>query len=82
MWSSLRPGQVDALFVQATHTHEAPDTMGQWGYIDPYIGLQEGPGRSEDHMENLRAQAAQAVAEALDALVPVQVRVGQVEVGI
>ncbi|MCC7112560.1 MAG: hypothetical protein IT382_24930 [Deltaproteobacteria bacterium] len=79
---AMRPGQVDALFVQASHTHEAPDTMGQWGYIDPYIGLQQGHGRSDQHMETLRSQGAQAVAEALDALVPVRVRVGQVHVGI
>ncbi|MBI1946749.1 MAG: hypothetical protein HYS27_13715 [Deltaproteobacteria bacterium] len=79
---ALRPGQVDALFVQASHSHEAPDTMGQWGYIDPYIGLQQGHGRSDEHMENIRSQGAQAVAEALDALVPVTVKVGQVNVGI
>lgn len=79
---ALRPGQLDALFVQASHTHEAPDTMGQWGYIDPYIGLQQGHGRSDEHMENIRSQGAQAVVEAIDALVPVVVRVGQVNVGI
>ncbi|MCC7073963.1 MAG: hypothetical protein IT383_21825 [Deltaproteobacteria bacterium] len=79
---ALRPGQVDALFVQASHTHEAPDTMGQWGYIDPYLGLQQGHGRSDEHMETIRSQSAAAVAEALDALVPVRVKVGQVNVGV
>ncbi len=79
---ALRPGQVDALFVQASHTHEAPDTMGQWGYIDPFMGLQQGHGRSDELMETIRSQSAAAVAEALDALVPVTVRIGQVNVGI
>jgi hypothetical protein len=79
---TLRPGQVDALFVQASHTHEAPDTMGQWGYVDPFTGLQIGHGRSDEHMENIRSQGAAAVAEALDNLVPVEVRVGKINAGV
>ena len=76
----LVPGQVDALFVQSSHTHEAPDTMGQWGYVDPFVGLQLGHGRSDVHMENIRTQGAAAVADALAQLVEVEVTVGQVHV--
>jgi hypothetical protein len=77
---AIAPGEVDALFVQSSHTHEAPDTMGQWGYIDPFAGLQDGHGRSDEHMENIRVQGADAVKAALDALVAVDVRVGAVQV--
>jgi hypothetical protein len=79
---ALRPGEVDALFVQSTHTHEAPDTMGQWGYADPYTELQYGHGRSDDHMELIRTRGAEAVAEAVDNLLPAQVRVGVVNKGV
>lgn len=77
---ALAPGEVDALFVQSSHTHEAPDTMGQWGYIDPFLGLQRGHGRSDEHMENIRTRGAEAVKAALDTLVEVEVTVGQVNV--
>jgi hypothetical protein len=77
---ALAPGEVDALFVQSSHTHEAPDTMGQWGYIDPFQGLQQGHGRSDEHMESIRTQGAAAVKDALDHLVEVEITVGQVHV--
>lgn len=77
---AIAPGEVDQLFVQSSHTHEAPDTMGQWGYIDPFQGLQRGHGRNDEHMENIRTQGAAAVKAALDALVEVEVRVGKVTV--
>jgi hypothetical protein len=80
--NALRPGEIDALFVQASHTHEAPDTMGQWGYVDPYVGLQRGHGRNDELMETIRTRGAEAIIAALDALVPVVVKVGQVNAGV
>jgi hypothetical protein len=80
--NAQRPGEVDAVFVQSTHTHEAPDTMGQWGYVDPFVGLQHGPGRNDEYMEKIRTEGAAAIVEALDNLVPVEVKVGQIHVGV
>lgn len=78
---AARPGAVDLLLLQSTHTHEAPDTMGQWGVVDPFAGLQLGHGRDDAHMELIRTGARDAIVAALDALVPVEVRVGAVATG-
>lgn len=78
---AAKPGAVDLFLLQASHTHEAPDTMGQWGFVG-FSGIPEGPGRSEAHMELIRQGCADAVVEALDALVPVTVKVGVVEPGV
>jgi hypothetical protein len=73
-----RPGAVDYVIVQSTHTHEAPDTMGQWGLEDPYAGLQLGHGRSDAMMEALRAAAAESIIDAYDQLAPASLAVGTV----
>ncbi len=78
---AARPGAVDLLLLQASHTHEAPDTMGQWGVNDPFAGLQLGHGRDDLHMELIQSGAVSAVLQALDALVPVTVHVGAVATG-
>jgi hypothetical protein len=78
---AARPGAVDLFLLQASHTHEAPDTMGQWGFVG-FSGIPESPGRSEAHMELIRQGCADAVVEAYDALVPVVVKVGVVEPGV
>jgi hypothetical protein len=71
-----RPGAVDLVIVQSTHTHEAPDTLGQWGLEDPYTGLQLGHGRDEGHMEALRSSCVEAVVTSLDQLQEATMRVG------
>ncbi len=73
-----RPGEVDYLMMQSTHTHEAPDTLGQWGLENPFSGLQIGHGRDDDHMERLRQAATDAVVQALDGLTPATVRAGTI----
>ncbi len=75
------PGEVDLVLLQASHTHEAPDTMGQWGFIDPYVEIPDEPGRSEAHMELIREGCADAIAESVAALEPVSLKVGQVDGG-
>ncbi len=75
---AARPGAIDYVIVQSTHTHEAPDTMGQWGIEDPYAGLQLGHGRSDEMMEDLRAAAADSIVAAYDALAPATVSVGTI----
>jgi hypothetical protein len=79
---AARPGAVDLFLLQATHTHEAPDTMGQWGFVNPRVLIPDEPGRSEDHMELIRQGCADGVVEAIDNLVAVNVRVGRVEPGV
>ncbi len=76
-----KPGAIDLFLLQASHTHEAPDTMGQWGFVG-FSDIPEGPGRSEAHMELIRRGCADAVVEALDQLVAVTVKVGKVDAGI
>jgi hypothetical protein len=75
------PGDVDLVLVQASHTHEAPDTMGQWGFVDPFVSIPDAPGRSEAHMELIRQGCADAIVEAVAALEPVTIKVGQVDGG-
>lgn len=64
----------DALIVQATHNHEAPDLMGQWGPY-PSADLQEIPllsGVHEAYLVHTRTQTADALAEAYSKLEPVE----------
>ena len=75
------PGAVDLVLVQATHTHEAPDTMGQWGYVEPGLVIPNAPGRSEAHMELIRQGCSDAIIEAVTNLEPVVIKVGQVDGG-
>jgi hypothetical protein len=73
-----RPGAIDLVIVQATHTHEAPDTLGQWGLENPFTGLQQGHGRSDDFMDALRVAACDATVLAYDNLAPARVAAGTV----
>src|SRR5690606_37367962 len=73
-----RPGEVDFLMLQATHTHEAPDTLGQWGFEDPFAGLQLGHGRDDAHMELIRERTVDAISSALNSLSEATVHVGTV----
>lgn len=75
---AARPGALDYVVVQATHTHEAPDTLGQWGLENPFTGLQLGHGRSDEHMDAMRTATRDAIVAALDAKVPAVVRAGTV----
>jgi hypothetical protein len=74
---AARPGAVDLVVIQSTHTHEAPDTLGQWGHEDPYAGLQLGHGRNDRHMELITQGSVDSILEAVDNLVPARVLVGK-----
>ncbi len=56
------------IIVAATHTHEAPDTMGMWG---EYFGV---TGIVPRFQEQVMKGAADSVTAALDKMVPVAVR--------
>ncbi|MCP4499427.1 MAG: hypothetical protein GY822_05610 [Deltaproteobacteria bacterium] len=75
---ATRPGEVDLVIVQSTHTHEAPDSLGQWGLEDPFTGLQLGHGRDDDFMANTRDQIVASILESLDGLQEATLKAGTV----
>jgi len=64
---------VDHVIVDATHVHEGPDTMGQWG---PDL---THPGTDRAYMDQVVATAASAVSQAAAALQPVTLRAGSID---
>ena len=67
------PDTVDQVFLQSTHTHEAPDTMGQWGIAFPYDEYPFQHGRDGAHMELIREETVSAIVAAVAALQPATV---------
>ncbi len=57
----------DKIFINTTHTHSGPDTMGLWG------------GKNKKYMELLRSQVARAIDESVKELRPASLRFGQGE---
>ena len=76
------PDEVDLFLLQASHTHEAPDTLGQWGFSDPFGGIPTGTGRDDLHMALIQNGCRDAVVEALGALAAVNIRVGTAHPGV
>lgn len=65
----------DHILVSATHTHEAPDSMGQWGPItNDNDVMPRISGVNPRHMELVRAQLAAAVAEAMTNAQPARLK--------
>ncbi len=62
---SERGLDVDHVMVSATHNHEAPDTLGQWGQM---VGKR---GVDEDWMAELKGRVVDSIEDALDGLTPV-----------
>jgi hypothetical protein len=65
---------VDLVVVHATHNHEAPDTMGQWGERFGKRGVDNA------WRDAIVADAAEAVAEAAASAVPVRMTAGAADV--
>jgi hypothetical protein len=70
---------VDLLVMAATHNHEGPDTAGQWGPANP---VPFATGRDPRFLEKIRTQTVAGIAQALEALEPVQVEVAALKVDI
>lgn len=66
------PG-LDQLIVHATHQHEGPDVLGQWGQ-----SLTQ-PGRDPAYMDEVVARAAEAVLQAWQGRQPATLRLGRVD---
>lgn len=56
---------VDHIMISATHNHEAPDTLGQWGQM---VGKR---GVDEAWLDDLKDQVVQSISEAIADLTPV-----------
>lgn len=64
---------VDHVIVAATHQHEGPDTMGQWG---PNLSK---AGTDRAYMDQVVAIAADTVVQAVAGLQPVTLRAGAID---
>lgn len=63
---------IDHILLGATHTHEAPDTIGLWGPDEL------GRGVNDEFMALLRTRTADAIVAAVAAAKPARMRVAQV----
>lgn len=63
----------DHVLISATHVHEGPDTMGQWGEIEL------AKGTKPEHQQKIREQIVAALTEAANSLQPVTLELYQVE---
>lgn len=64
---------VDQVVVHATHQHEGPDTLGQWG---PNL---TNPGTDRAYMDEIVATAAASIAQAAAALEPATLHTGAID---
>ncbi|MBH25766.1 MAG: hypothetical protein CMH57_15270 [Myxococcales bacterium] len=69
---------VDLLLVAALHSHEGPDTIGQWGPGSPAPFL---TGRTPHFIEKMLSETAAGVEEAIANLEPVSVSAKVLDVG-
>jgi hypothetical protein len=68
---------IDHLIVSATHTHEAPDTMGRWGPGVSGGGLPGDTGIIPPWMAEIRQAVLDVVEESVNELQPVDVYFAQ-----
>ncbi len=72
--------EVDYVYVSATHNHEGPDTMGQWGILNTDYGIFRGV--NEAWLDVVTTEAAQAVADAVAGMKPAKARVAIARTGL
>jgi hypothetical protein len=72
---------VDHLLVSSTHTHEAPDTIGQWGPGVFGAPLPTDTGAVREWMEDVHDVVIGTVGDAVGALEPTDVYATQVDTG-
>jgi hypothetical protein len=71
---------VDLLVMAGTHTHEAPDTVGQWGPASG--GIPARSGRNPRHVERIYSQTVDGIRAAVEELEPAEVRAEVLDVGV
>ena len=78
-WAVQREVSIDLLLIGATHSHEGPDTVGQYGPGDA-IPLRNG--QDPRWMSLLKSQIIAGVKGALEDLAPARVEAGIIDEGI
>ena len=75
---------VDYILLSSTHTHEAPDAMGQWGMADPSVDadISDIPGLLPGNNQRIAELAAEAVAEAAQGMVEARLDFAETRSGI
>jgi len=66
----------DNIFINTTHTHSGPDTMGIWGFYAP-ISLVSG--KNEKYLKGLRKKVAEAIDASIENLQESSIRFAQGE---
>lgn len=70
---------VDLLIMSATHSHESPDTVGQWG---PGVVAPKTHGRDPRFMQAIEDQAVLGIRQAVQELAPARVHVATLNTGV
>jgi hypothetical protein len=65
---------IDHILLSSTHVHEAPDTMGQWGRVLAESGVNPA------HLQLLHDSVFEAIRQAQENLVAVDVRAGRFDI--
>lgn len=73
---------IDTLIMTATHTHEAPDTMGRWGPGVYGSGLPTDTGVIAEHMQDIYTAVLGVIEESVTELTEVDLYAAQVNTGI
>ena len=70
---------VDLLIMSSSHSHEGPDTVGQWG---PGTAAPTRPGRDPRFMQKIQDQTVVGIEQAVDALAPADLQAAVLDVGV
>ncbi len=71
---------LDLLIMASTHTHEAPDTVGQWGPVS--AGIPARTGRNSRHIDQIYEETADGIREAIESMQPAEARADVLDVGV
>lgn len=69
---------IDLLVMSSTHSHESPDTVGQWG---PGTDAPVRTGRDRHYMKRIQDETVAGIKEAVANLAPATVEVAVIDVG-
>lgn len=72
---------IDRIMTSATHTHEAPDTMGRWGASVYNNGVPTESGVIPEHMRVIYDGIIGSIEDAVAELTPADVYVGKANTG-
>ncbi|TNE51763.1 MAG: hypothetical protein EP343_02570 [Deltaproteobacteria bacterium] len=75
----LPKGAIDYIIVSATHTHEGPDTLGQWGPSQDGVPAQTGV--NPKYNQKVIDDIAKSIMDAYAKLKPAKLRAGAIRTG-